>query len=129
VCEIIGFGFLGLCPLKLQEGYERLGKSYSVRQGAFRFFIFECLAEASCDHCTYRVCSCFITREVARMLFMTICIFRRVLLRLLVFTGKVVSFSFDIFWGRECKIEIYDQSFGICSTGMSHSVPYIFFYM
>jgi hypothetical protein len=48
--------------------------------------------------------SCFTSYEVASVLFVAICTFRRVLFRFLAFTGKVVSSAFDKFWGESAKL-------------------------
>jgi hypothetical protein len=70
--------------------------------------------------------------EVARILFVTVCTFWRVLFTFLVFTGKVVSSVFDTFWCESAKLSFMAKmltSIALEWATQSSPVFYVYFEM
>lgn len=87
MCEVVGFSFLGLCHLKSEEVSKRLGKLFSVRQGHS-----VCLHLNVCEKLVVipaYIFLCFISSEVARMLFVTVFTFTGALFWFLAFTEEI----------------------------------------
>jgi hypothetical protein len=71
--------------------------------------------------CMHILCSCFTSREVARMLFETVCTFRTVLFWFMAYTWGLVSATFDTFWSEISTLKFMNEV--LTSAALERAAP------